>query len=95
MGPTSRRAVVALAATLLVMLVGAAQASAASTYTVSGFTDVGGSCTGTVCPSLRAAVTAAHANPGSTISLGAGTYTLSGSAATVTLSLGWASKAAY
>src|ERR1700756_971699 len=59
------------------MLVGAAQASAASTYTVSGFTDVGGSCTGTVCPSLRAAVTAAHANPGSTISLGAGTYTLS------------------
>lgn len=77
MGSASRRAIVVLAGALLAVLGGAAQASAASTYTVSGFADVGGSCTGTVCPSLRAAVTAADANPGSTISLGAGTYTLS------------------
>src|SRR5215469_11906409 len=78
MGSGPRRAVGALTVTLLTMLLGATQASAApTTYTVSGFSDAGGSCTGTVCPSLRDAISAADANPGSTISLGAGTYTLS------------------
>lgn len=49
------------------------------TFTVTGFTDTtSGSCngTGTVCPSLRDAVAAANANPGSTIELQAGTFTL-------------------
>src|SRR2546421_5190104 len=61
-----------------VTLGGSPAAAAASTYTVSSSTDSAGSCnniTG-VCTSLRAAVAAANADPGSTISLGAGTYTL-------------------
>jgi hypothetical protein len=65
-----------LAAAFLAALAGAAPASAASTYTVTSFSDVGGSCAGTVCQSLRAAIGAAGANPGSTISLAAGTYQL-------------------
>ena len=47
------------------------------TFTVTGFTDTtSGSCNGTVCPSLRDAVAAANANPGSTIDLQAGVFTL-------------------
>jgi hypothetical protein len=51
-------------------------AAAATTFTVGGFGDAVGTCSGTVCTSLRAAVDAVNANPGSTISLNAGTYTL-------------------
>lgn len=76
---------------LVVVLVGvvcsllgwlAASASAAPvTYTVATTTDgAPGSCTGTVCPTLRDAVTAANLNPGSTIQLGAGTFQLSAGA---------------
>ena len=52
-------------------------AQAASTYTVNGFGDSTATCAGTVCPSLRAAVAVADADPGSTIQLGPGAYTLS------------------
>jgi hypothetical protein len=57
-------------------------ASAASTYTVTGTGDPNPTpaCTGTVCPTLRAAVNAADADPGSTVQLGATTYDLSQSA---------------
>src|SRR5947209_17323156 len=48
----------------------------ASTYAVTGTSDSTASCTGTSCPSLRAAVTAANGDPGSTISLGPFAYTL-------------------
>lgn len=47
------------------------------TFTVSGTGDPGGaSCAGGSCDSLRAAVTAANANPGSTIQLQQGTFVL-------------------
>ncbi len=49
--------------------------AAATTFTVSGTADSNAGCSGTVCPSLRAAITNAPA--GSTIQLGSGTYTLS------------------
>jgi hypothetical protein len=60
------------------LLIGATGASAAGvTYTVSGFTDGAGSCSGGVCTTLRAAVTAADAgSAAATISLSAGTYQL-------------------
>lgn len=58
------------------LLVTAGTARAASTYTVSGFADSTLPCAGTVCPSLRSAVAAAEADPGSTVKLGNGTYTL-------------------
>ena len=67
------------AMTVGMLFIGTAGASAAGlTYTVTGFGDGAGSCTATVCTTLRAAVTEAGeaANAGSTISLGAGTYTL-------------------
>jgi hypothetical protein len=56
---------------------GAAGATPA-TYTVSSLGDatVPSSCPGNVCPNLRSAIEAANANPGSTIQLGSGTYTL-------------------
>jgi len=50
------------------------------TYTVATTADGAGSCTGTVCPTLRDAVTAANLNPGSTIQLSAGTFQLSAGA---------------
>ena len=63
---------------VMMCLVGAPLA-AASVYTVSGTSDPSPTplCSGTVCPSLRAAVAAANANPGSTVQLGRATYTLS------------------
>lgn len=83
MGPIRGRSAAAIAAGILTMLVGAAPASAASTYTVTGFADGAGSCTGTVCTTLRAAVTAAELVPGSTVQLGVGTYDLSVGALTI------------
>jgi hypothetical protein len=82
--------VVAAAATLLM---GAGAASAATTYTVSGNGDGLAACSGTVCPTLRSAVAEAEATPPATISLGAGTYQLSGTALTIasqTVSSGYA-----
>jgi hypothetical protein len=63
----------------------AAAPAAAATFTVAGLGDpAGATCTGTVCDSLRAAVTAAEqpASVGSTVSLGGGTYTLGGPGST-------------
>jgi hypothetical protein len=54
----------------------AAGATTPLNYTVSSTTDATGSCNVSACTSLRAAVTAANNNAGSTISLGAGTFTL-------------------
>lgn len=56
----------------------AAPALAATVYTVSGTADPSPTptCSGTVCPSLRAAVAAANADAGSTVQLGDATYTL-------------------
>src|SRR5258705_3272183 len=52
--------------------------AAAHTFTVSGTSDPASpACAGTVCASLRAAVAAANASPGSTIQLDPATYTLS------------------
>lgn len=78
MGPIRGRSVAGLAAGALALLAFASPASATpSTYTVSSFSDGAGSCSGTVCTTLRAATQAAVNNPGSTIQLGAGTYDLS------------------
>jgi len=61
--------------------VAASAFAAPVTYTVATTTDgAPGSCTGTVCPTLRDAVTAANLNPGSTIQLSAASYQLSVSA---------------
>jgi fibronectin-binding autotransporter adhesin len=57
----------------------AAAASAATTYQVTGFSDSAKACSGTVCPSLRAAVKAAD-KTGGTIKLHGGIYKLSGGA---------------
>jgi hypothetical protein len=54
----------------------ASPARAASVYTVTDTADGTGPCLGTACPSLRAALAATQSDPGSTIELGAGTYTL-------------------
>jgi hypothetical protein len=51
-----------------------------ATYTVASTTGNGGSCTGTVCPNLAAAVDAADGNQGSTIQLGAGIYQIASGA---------------
>ena len=65
------------AVTVSMLFIGTAGASAAGlTYTVTGFGDGIGSCNRTTCTTLRAALASANANPGSTITLGAGTYTL-------------------
>lgn len=78
MGPTRGRSAAAFAAGLSAFLTFAGAASATvNTYTVTGFSDGAGSCSGTVCTTLRAAAQAAVNNPGSTVQLGAGTYTLS------------------
>jgi hypothetical protein len=64
-------------ALLAAMAVGTAPAAAATTYTVSGTADPpGATCTGTVCTSLRAAVT--NVPVGSTIQLGTGIYKVNG-----------------
>ena len=65
-----RMLLLALAAVALV----AAPASAA-TFTVAGTADGKGACVGPTCPTLRAAVSAANANPGADeIDLGSGTF---------------------
>jgi hypothetical protein len=57
-------------------------AAHAATFTVTGTADIGGSCTGNQCPSIRAALAAAADAPGSdTIMLTAGTYDLGSSGA--------------
>lgn len=89
MGPIRGRSVAGFATACLTLLACAGPASATvNTYTVSSFSDTGGSCSGTVCPSLRVAVQAAASNPGSTVQLGAGTYTLSSSQLQVIVSSG-------
>lgn len=71
-------AAVTLSAPALVAF--ALPAEAATTYSVTGLGDPSPTpaCAGLVCPSLRAAVAAAHDIPGSTIELAAGTYELTG-----------------
>jgi hypothetical protein len=65
-----------LVATFATLFVTAAPA-AASTYTVSGTADIAGSCVGTACSSVRAALAAAAGNPGEdVVQLGDGTYQL-------------------
>jgi hypothetical protein len=57
------------------------------TYTVSGTADAAvAACSGSVCPTLRDAVSAADANAGSTIQLAGANYTLSVSAGALTIS---------
>jgi hypothetical protein len=76
----SRRAGAAICAAVVgCSLVGAAGASAATTYTVTSFSDGASSAcsSGDVCPNLRSAVAAAvAADAPATVSLSAGTYTL-------------------
>lgn len=63
------------AATAMVCLYIAAPALGVTTFTVTATGDApGATCAGTVCQSLRAAVTAADASPGSTVQLGAVVY---------------------
>ncbi len=63
-----------MAVATLLVCAGAAQAA---TYTVSGNADAAGSCAGTSCTSLRAAVGAANTAGGSnTITLGTGSFSL-------------------
>jgi hypothetical protein len=69
-----RREICCVVATSAILAV--PSVAAATTFTISGFADSVGTCSGTVCTSLRAAVEAVNANSGSTISLNAGTYTL-------------------
>jgi hypothetical protein len=74
-----RRAVPATAVVLAALWAGPLTAAAAApqTFTVTRFDDpTPAACQDTVCPSLRDAVSAANANPGSTIELQAGTFTL-------------------
>jgi hypothetical protein len=70
-------------ATVASALLAGAPAAMATTLTVSGTADGTGSCSGTACTTLRAAVDAIDAHtyqPGSTIQLGSGlTYTLDAS----------------
>jgi hypothetical protein len=69
---------VGVAGAAMALLLGVAPAAWAATYTVSGTADgpAAVACPGEACPSLRAAVNAADAGPGSTIQLGAGSYQL-------------------
>jgi methionine-rich copper-binding protein CopC len=66
---------VIVACVLACALIPAAAASA-DTFTVTGTSDSTAPCGGTVCPSLRSAIAAANAHGGSTVQLGAGTFTL-------------------
>jgi hypothetical protein len=50
--------------------------ASADTFTVTGTSDSTAACSGTACPSLRSAIAAANAHAGSTVQLGAGTFTL-------------------
>lgn len=66
----------------------AAPAFAAQTFTVSGTGDPSTApCSGAVCPSLRDAVAAANAEPGSTIQLGSQTYDLTQGALSLTANM--------
>lgn len=70
----SRRLLLAVLGTLTTIAAGASSASA-TTFTVTSTFDGIGACVGPVCPSLRAAVSAANANPGADqIDLQAGTF---------------------
>jgi hypothetical protein len=92
-GHEGLRMVAGVAAAAATLLMGAGAASAATTYTVSGTGDGLAPCSGTVCTTLRSAVAAAEATPPATISLGAGTYQLTGTGITVaspTVSSGYA-----
>ena len=64
------------ACAFVVFAVWAAPASAAATYTVTGTADGAGSCAGTTCTTLRAAVAAADRVSGSTVKLGPGRFVL-------------------
>jgi len=69
-----RTAFIPLAIAILATTTAVSTASATS-YTVTGTFDTGGSCVGTVCPSLRAAISAANAHAGpDEIALSAGAY---------------------
>ncbi len=59
-----------------VAMLAASPAVAATTFTVSSTSDGIGSCSGTNCTTLRAAVSAANGAMGAVIELGVGTYTL-------------------
>ncbi|MFL5824430.1 MAG: choice-of-anchor Q domain-containing protein [Solirubrobacteraceae bacterium] len=84
-----RRPGAAVAAAAVILWACPSLALAASTFTVTGTGDpTGATCAGTACQSLRAAIAAADASPGSTVRLGATTYTLSQSALTVAPSSG-------
>ncbi len=64
-------------ALLMTVMLGTAPARAATTYTITGTVDVpGATCTGTVCGSLRAAVTSVPS--GGTVQLSSGIYKLNG-----------------
>jgi hypothetical protein len=71
--------VLAAFAVLAAFVVSEAPASAA-TFSVTGNADGTGSCVGSTCTTLRAAVAAANRHPGSTVELGKGTFTLGRSA---------------
>jgi hypothetical protein len=78
-----------LAVALMAFGVSASSASAA-TFSVTGTADGSGSCAGTTCTTLRAAVAAAGRQPGSTVKLGKGRFTLgqaAGGQLTVTASM--------
>jgi hypothetical protein len=66
-----------LAAAVAVLVLAATATASATTFTVKGTLDGIGACVGTVCPTLRAAVSEANASPGpDQITLGAGTFRL-------------------
>jgi hypothetical protein len=61
---------------VVALVLSSAEVASAATYTVADTADSTTPCTGTTCPSLRSAVAAAVADPGSTVALGGGTYKL-------------------
>ena len=62
---------------LALMLAVAPAAQAATISVPPGTADTNATCSASPCPNLRAAIAYANANPGTTISLAAGTYALS------------------
>ncbi len=62
---------------LALMLAAAPAAQAATISVPPGTADTNATCSASPCPNLRAAIAYANANPGTTISLAAGTYALS------------------
>ncbi len=75
-GEFARRAAATLAGTLVLVCALAASQAAAATFTVTGTLDSSpGGCVGTVCPSLRAAISAANTATGpDQINLGTGVF---------------------